>query len=71
MGKTAQDIINWALSQVGYREGANNDNKYGVWLARWKFDLESAFWMGWILGTLISRTDRRFCLGCTANYINY
>lgn len=29
MGKTAQDIINWALSQVGYKEGSNNDNKYG------------------------------------------
>lgn len=26
---SAQDIIDWALSQVGYREGANNDNKYG------------------------------------------
>lgn len=26
---TAQAIIDWALSQVGYKEGPGNDNKYG------------------------------------------
>lgn len=28
---TANDVIKIALNEVGYREGANNDTKYGIW----------------------------------------
>lgn len=28
---TATQMLNEARSQVGYREGKNNDNKYGIW----------------------------------------
>lgn len=27
-----QKIVDFALTEVGYHEGANKDNKYGVWL---------------------------------------
>jgi hypothetical protein len=28
---TAQDVINYAAKFIGYKEGRNNDNKFGVW----------------------------------------
>lgn len=42
-----QRIVARALSQVGYKEGPNNDNKYGVW-AGYNHESWCAMFVSWV-----------------------
>lgn len=57
---TAQDFLRVALSQVGYKEGRNNDTKYGKWYGM-NYQPYCAMGLSWcadqlgILGTIIPK----------------
>ncbi len=55
MSTTATSLLNVCRSQIGYREGSNNDNKYGIWYG-WNHVPYCAIGLAWA-GAQCGATD--------------